>query len=64
MDLALPQATFISEEKESQEEMKRYIINKYYNFLMILEDFFGGISTRINNHRKRVDAKYWEKYLK
>ena len=44
--------------------MKRYIINKYYNFLMLLEDFFSGISTSINNHRKRVDEKYWEKYLK
>jgi hypothetical protein len=44
--------------------MKRFIINKYYNFLMFLEDVFDGISTKINNHRKRIDDKYWDKYLK
>ena len=44
--------------------MTRYIIKKYYNFLMFLEDVFGGLSTLVNNHRRKVDEKYWEKYLK
>lgn len=44
--------------------MKRYLINKYYNTLMLLEDLFDGLSTMVNNHRKRIDEKYWEKYLK
>ena len=43
--------------------MKKTIINKYYNFLMVLEDFFGGIETIINNHRKVIDEKYWDKYI-
>lgn len=43
--------------------MKRLIIRKYYNFLWVLEDFFGAAETIINNHRKAVDAKYWEKYI-
>ena len=38
------------------------IINKYYDFLIWLEDIFGGIETKVNNHRKRLDNKYW-KYL-
>lgn len=44
--------------------MKKYVINTYYNFLMRLEDFFAFFETAVNNHRKRVDEKYWEKYLK
>jgi len=44
--------------------MKKYIINKYYNILMSLEDFFSGISTIINKHRKRIDEKYWDMYIK
>lgn len=39
------------------------ILNKYYNFLMFLEDVFSGIETTINNHRKNLDKKYWDKYL-
>jgi hypothetical protein len=44
--------------------MKKFIINKYYNLLMLLEDFFGFFETKINNHRKNIDHKYWDKYLK
>ncbi len=40
------------------------IINIYYNLLIKLEDFFGEIVTKINKHRKRIDNKYWDKYLK
>ena len=39
--------------------MKKFLINKYYDFLMFLEDIFGGIETIINNHRKKVDEKWW-----
>lgn len=44
-------------------KMKRYIINKYYNFLICLEDIFGNIATTINNHRNTIDNKYWDDYL-
>lgn len=43
--------------------IKRKTITFYYNFLMFLEDVFGGIETKINNHRKVIDKKYWEKYI-
>lgn len=43
--------------------MKRALIIHYYDFLMFLENVFGGISTKINNHRKLVDDKYWNEYL-
>ena len=44
--------------------MKKYIIDKYIDFLILLEDIIDGMETIINNHRKRLDEKYWEKYLK
>jgi hypothetical protein len=44
-------------------EMKKILINKYYNFLMFLEDVFGGVETFINDHRKRIDDKYWCIYI-
>lgn len=43
--------------------MKKFIIVKYYGFLMFLEIVFGEILDRINHHRQKVDKKYWEKYL-
>ena len=43
--------------------IKRYVIVKYYDFLMFLEDFFDYFGTAINNHRKRIDEKYWYKYI-
>ena len=43
--------------------MKKLAINKYYNFLMWLEDVFGGLEDKVNNHRVRIDEKYWQKYL-
>lgn len=30
---------------------------------MFLEDILGGVETLINNHRKRIDVKYWCKYI-
>ena len=42
--------------------MKR-LINMYYDFLLFLEDVVGGVGTAINNHRKRLDDRYWDKYL-
>jgi len=44
-------------------EMKRILINLYYDFLMFLENVFGGIEISINNHRKRIDDKCWCKYI-
>jgi len=44
--------------------MKKFFINKYYNLLMFLEDVFGGIETAANNHRKHIDEKYWDKYIR
>jgi hypothetical protein len=43
--------------------MKKYIINKYYDFIIWLEDIFSNLGTKINNHRKKIEGKYWEKYL-
>jgi hypothetical protein len=43
--------------------LKKYIINKYYDFLMSIEDFLGYLETAVNNHRRKIDDKYWEKYL-
>jgi len=43
--------------------MKKWIINKYYYFLIWLEDIIGGISMKIHNHREKIDIKYWDKYL-
>ena len=42
----------------------KFIIEKYYYMLMWLEDILDGMSTAVNNHRGRVDKKFWEKYLK
>lgn len=39
------------------------IICVYYDILMWLEDLFGGIATKVNNHRQCVDRKFWDKYL-
>jgi hypothetical protein len=44
--------------------MKKVLLCKYYSFLVFIEDIFCDISTYINNHRKRIDAKYWHKYLR
>ena len=43
--------------------VKRFLANRYYDTLMLLEDFFSDISTKINEHRKTVDDKWWDKYL-
>ena len=39
--------------------MKIQIINGYYNFLMFLEDVCSNMETAVNNHRKKLDKKYW-----
>jgi len=44
--------------------MKKFLIVKYYDFLMFLEDIFGGVATKINEHRTRIDEKYYFKYIK
>lgn len=44
-------------------KIKKYLINKYSNFLISLEDFFGWFETKVNDHRKRIDDKYWDKYI-
>jgi len=44
--------------------MKKRFINSYYSFLMWIEDVLSAAGTNVNNHRKRVDEKYWDKYLK
>ena len=44
--------------------MKKRLINSYYNFLMWIEDIFSAAEKNVNNHRKRVDEKYWDKYFK
>ena len=43
--------------------MKR-LVNMYYNSLMFLEDVICAVSKAVNDHRRRVDDKYWDKYLK
>ena len=40
--------------------MKKYLINKYYYFLMFLEDVIDGISIKINRHRNVIDDKYFD----
>jgi len=42
----------------------KYIINKYYDFLMAVEDLLSMAIEAVNNHRKRIDNKYWDKYIK
>ena len=44
--------------------MKKFIINLYYDFLMWLEDVFGTAEKIINDHRKVVDDKFFEKYIR
>ena len=41
----------------------KFLINKYYNFLMWLEGIFGSMGTIVNNHRKKIDEKYYLKYI-
>jgi len=41
-------------------KLKESIIDKYYDLLIFLEDFFSGIETIINNHRRRVEERYEE----
>ena len=53
-----------SRKKERVTKIKGMIISTYYDILMFLEDLFDGIGTAINNHRKVVDDKYWEKYIR
>ena len=43
--------------------MKKFAINRYYDFLMFLEDVLGGVATIINKHRKKIDEKYWDEYI-
>jgi hypothetical protein len=43
--------------------MKKKIINKYYNILMSIEDFFGYLLEKVHKHRVAFDEKYWENYL-
>lgn len=40
--------------------MKKYLICKYYDFLMFLEDVVDEISLKINRHRNAVDDKYFD----
>ena len=54
----------LSRKKERVTKIKGMIISTYYDILMFLEDLFDGIGTAINNHRKVVDNKYWEKYIR
>ena len=42
----------------------RLIINLYYDFLMWLEDITCAMTSAVNNHRRAIDEKYWDKYLK
>jgi len=44
-------------------KIKRFTIRCYYDFIFWLEDVFGTIETKINDHRKRLDDKYWDKYI-
>ena len=53
-----------SRKKERVTKIKGMIISTYYDILMFLEDLFDGIGTAINKHRKVVDNKYWEKYIR
>ena len=39
--------------------MKRFVVVKYYNFLMFLEDVIGGVENFIHKHRVKIDEKYW-----
>ena len=50
--------------KNIKYKVKRWLVNNYYRLWMILEDFFSDIVTSINSHRKKIDEKYWDKYLK
>lgn len=43
---------------------KRRLINKYYNLLMWLEDVLSAVEVGVNEHRKHIDEKYWDKYIK
>ena len=43
--------------------MKKRLINKYYDFLIWFEDVLSAADGIVNAHRKRVDSKYWDKYL-
>jgi hypothetical protein len=45
-------------------KIKKYLINKYYDFIFWLEEFFEWLETKVNNHRKRIDDKYWKKYIR
>lgn len=44
-------------------KMKKVLINKYYDLILFIEDIFSDLVTKINNHRKKLDEKYWEDYL-
>lgn len=44
--------------------MKKLLINIYYDLLMLIEDIFNSISSKINIHRKTIDIKYYDKYIK
>lgn len=44
--------------------IKKYLINKYYDFLMLIEDVICNFSTHVNNHRRKIDKKYWDKLYK
>lgn len=43
--------------------MKKLLINKYYDGLMFMEDIFSALGALVNNHRRKIDDRYWEKYL-
>lgn len=36
-----------------------FIIEKYYDFLIWLEDVLGFLETKVNDHRKKIDNWIW-----
>lgn len=43
--------------------MTKFIICWYYDFLILIEDCLGFLETKVNDHRRNLDDKYWNKYL-
>ena len=44
--------------------MKKRCINNYYNILVWLEDALSSLVIIVNEHRKHIDEKYWDEYVK
>ena len=43
--------------------MRRKLIVFYYDLVFKAEDVFGFIEKKINDHRRKLDDKYWDKYI-